>query len=362
MNIDLKRLFVAVLDKDVQSFLSTYYSPAEGVTRSTAYDNKISFLGSTGFIFTKGQLFGGNPSDMAKFKAILAGLGGTDEPATVIAAIDAAKSAVLGTATTSSSETQTVGAVSDRVKALETALKIADEDNANAIDKIDEVFTWFAGIKEDDPVGSAIITAVASLGAKTDKITDDENTKDTAWAHINKLESDLENIDIPEISVADSSTNYVEITGDDKHTISIKTSSLGDVGLEKTSTGWQAGSTNSATGLATAADVAAELVADEEVIAAALNEHESRLLDVEDAVQNLDNSVTTIATSTVDTEKSDYVTITDAADPLSNDHTYTLKVQEASHSAGTLTDGLVNSTVLNDVLGDLWESYSAPQA
>lgn len=81
---------------------------------------------------------------------------------------------------------------------------------------------------------------------------------------------------------AAANTGIAEVDADDDHKLTIKTSTLGSVGLEKNGEGkWVAGTANTATGLATAADVAAEIVSDEEVIAAAFNDHESRVAAME---------------------------------------------------------------------------------
>lgn len=87
--------------------------------------------------------------------------------------------------------------------------------------------------------------------------------------------------DLPTLSVKTGSDKYVVV---DNHEVEIKTTALNTVGLTKNEgTGkWEAGKADVAsTGLATAADVAAEIVSDEEVIATALNDHENRLKKVE---------------------------------------------------------------------------------
>ena len=86
---------------------------------------------------------------------------------------------------------------------------------------------------------------------------------------------------LPTLSVNADSTQFV---GVNDHVVNIKTTALNTVGLTKTEAGkWQAGTVDAkSTGLATAADVAGEIVSDEQVIATALNEHETRLKTVED--------------------------------------------------------------------------------
>lgn len=87
--------------------------------------------------------------------------------------------------------------------------------------------------------------------------------------------------DLPTLSVKTGSEQFAAVKN---HEVEIKTTALNTVGLTKNAdTGkWQAGTADAkSTGLATAADVAAEIVSDEEVIATALNDHENRLKTVE---------------------------------------------------------------------------------
>lgn len=120
--------------------------------------------------------------------------------------------------------------------------------------------------------------------------------------------------DLPTLSVKTGSEQFAAVNN---HEVEIKTTALNTVGLTKnTDTGkWQAGTADAqSTGLATAADVAAEIVSDEEVIAIALNDHENRLKTVEgkeitvssaksdvaisvDEVKDSSDVVTTVATN-----------------------------------------------------------------
>jgi len=93
---------------------------------------------------------------------------------------------------------------------------------------------------------------------------------------------------------------------------------LNTVGLTKnTNTGkWEAGTTDAkSTGLATAADVAAEIVSDEEVIATALNDHENRLKKVEDKAITVSSAKSDVAIS-VDEVKDASQIVTTAATNL----------------------------------------------
>lgn len=119
--------------------------------------------------------------------------------------------------------------------------------------------------------------------------------------------------DLPTLSVKTGSEKFAAVNN---HEVEIKTTALNTVGLTKSEAGkWVAGTADqTSTGLAGAADVAAEIVADEEVIAAALNDHENRLTKVEgkaitvtsaksdvavtvDEVKDASNVVTTAATN-----------------------------------------------------------------
>lgn len=120
--------------------------------------------------------------------------------------------------------------------------------------------------------------------------------------------------DLPTLSVKTGSEQFAAVNN---HEVEIKTTALNTVGLTKNAdTGkWEAGTADAqSTGLATAADVAAEIVSDEDVIATALNDHENRLKAVEckeitvssaksdvaisvDEVKDSSNVVTTAATN-----------------------------------------------------------------
>lgn len=97
------------------------------------------------------------------------------------------------------------------------------------------------------------------------------------------------------IEINNDSSAYLTVDASNDHLIGVKVTTLGEaVGLTKSENGtWVTpeGVTTVAPGLATAADVAAEIVADERVIAAALNEHEI-------AIKGLENKEITVLPST----------------------------------------------------------------
>lgn len=97
------------------------------------------------------------------------------------------------------------------------------------------------------------------------------------------------------IEINTDSSAYLTVDASNDHLIGVNITTLGDaVGLTKNQEGtWVTpeGVTTVAPGLATAADVAAEIVADEKVIAAALNEHEL-------AINALESKEITVSSST----------------------------------------------------------------
>ena len=105
--------------------------------------------------------------------------------------------------------------------------------------------------------------------------------------------------DLPTLSVKTGSEQFAAVNN---HEVEIKTTALNTVGLTKTEAGkWQAGTVDAqSTGLATAADVAAEIVSDEEVIATALNDHETRLKTVEGKEITVSSAKSNVAISGTD--------------------------------------------------------------
>lgn len=97
------------------------------------------------------------------------------------------------------------------------------------------------------------------------------------------------------IEINNDSSAYLTVDASNDHLIGVNVTTLGDaVGLTKNNEGkWVTpeGVATVAPGLATAADVAAEIVADEKVIAAALNEHEL-------AINALESKEITVSSST----------------------------------------------------------------
>ena len=116
---------------------------------------------------------------------------------------------------------------------------------------------------------------------------------------------------LPTLSVKTGSGQFAAVNN---HEVEIKTTALNTVGLTKTGAGkWQAGTVDAkSTGLATAADVAAEIVSDEEVIATALNDHETRLHTVETKAITVSSAKSNVAISVAEVKDSSNVVTTAA--------------------------------------------------
>lgn len=117
--------------------------------------------------------------------------------------------------------------------------------------------------------------------------------------------------DLPTLSVKTGSEQFAAVNN---HEVEIKTTALNTVGLIKTEAGkWQAGTADAqSTGLATAADVAAEIVSDEEVIATALNDHENRLKTVEGKEITVSSAKSDVGISVAEVKDSNNVVTTAA--------------------------------------------------
>ena len=118
--------------------------------------------------------------------------------------------------------------------------------------------------------------------------------------------------DLPTLSVKAGSEQFAAVNN---HEVEIKTTALNTVGLIKDADSgkWKAGAVDAtSTGLATAADVAAEIVSDEEVIATALNDHENRLKTVEGKEITVSSAKSDVAISVAEVKDSSNV-VTPAA-------------------------------------------------
>ena len=118
--------------------------------------------------------------------------------------------------------------------------------------------------------------------------------------------------DLPTLSVKTGSEQFAAVNN---HEVEIKTTALNTVGLIKDADSgkWKAGAVDAtSTGLATAADVAAEIVSDEEVIATALNDHENRLKTVEGKEITVSSAKSDVAISVAEVKDGSNVVTTAA--------------------------------------------------
>lgn len=172
-----------------------------------------------------------------------------------------------------------------------TAITASDETVAVEGDKVDAQIASLAksiksAAKSADEAIKGLDVADTAVEGKYVSAVSEEDGKIT-----------VTRADLPTLSVKAGSEQFV---GVDNHAVEIKTTALNTVGLTKnTDTGkWTAGTADAkSTGLATAADVAAEIVSDEEVIATALNDHENRLKKVEDKAITVSSAKSDVAIS-----------------------------------------------------------------
>ena len=118
--------------------------------------------------------------------------------------------------------------------------------------------------------------------------------------------------DLPTLSVKTGSEQFAAVNN---HEVEIKTTALNTVGLIKDADSgkWKPGTADvQSTGLATAADVAAEIVSDEEVIATALNDHENRLKTVEGKEITVSSAKSDVAISVAEVKDGSNVVTTAA--------------------------------------------------
>lgn len=189
--------------------------------------------------------------------------------------------------------------------------------NATAIDAGDETVAV-----EGDKVSTQIASLAKSIKAAA-KTADDAikalDVTDTAvdGKYVSAVsETDgkitVTRADLPTLSVKAGSEQFAAVNN---HEVEIKTTALNTVGLIKDADSgkWKAGAVDAtSTGLATAADVAAEIVSDEEVIATALNDHENRLKTVEGKEITVSSAKSDVAISVAEVKDSSNVVTTAA--------------------------------------------------
>lgn len=189
--------------------------------------------------------------------------------------------------------------------------------NATAITASDETVA-VEGVKVDAQIASLAMSIKAATNA-ADEAIKGLDVADTAveGKYVSAVSEEDGKItvtreDLPTLSVKTGSEQFVGVAN---HEVEIKTTALNTVGLTKNADSgkWEAGKADAAsTGLATAADVAAEIVSDEEVIATALNEHENRLKTVEGKKITVSSAKSDVAIAVAEVKDSSDVVTTAA--------------------------------------------------
>lgn len=186
-----------------------------------------------------------------------------------------------------------------------TAISAGDETVAVEGDKVStQIASLAKSIKAaaktaDDAIKALDVTDTAVTGQYVSAVSETDGKITVTRA------------DLPTLSVKAGSEQFAAVNN---HEVEIKTTALNTVGLIKTEAGkWQAGAVDAtSTGLATAADVAAEIVSDEEVIATALNDHENRLKTVEGKEITVSSAKSDVAISVAEVKDSSNVVTTAA--------------------------------------------------
>ncbi len=205
----------------------------------------------------------------------------------------------------------------DGALTIDQAELAAANINATAIDAGDETVAV-----EGDKVSTQIASLAKSIKAAA-KTADDAikalDVTDTAedGKYVSAVsETDgkitVTRADLPTLSVKAGSGQFAAVNN---HEVEIKTTALNTVGLIKDADSgkWKPGAVDAtSTGLATAADVAAEIVSDEEVIATALNDHENRLKTVEGKEITVSSAKSDVAISVAEVKDGSNVVTTAA--------------------------------------------------
>lgn len=336
-------------------------SRAAVVNASQTNKSKIYFLEGTGEIINSGLVFGCDADTLTKVQKALKSFLGDNAEGTVEDAVKKAIDAVIGTPGDPYTADTVLGA-----KALTNGLTIAVEDITTPGEG-DQPATVEKSIVLKNAAGEVQASIPAAEFIKDGLIdtvkwsteVGKESTLVITWntdAGKEVTEIDMSKF-IDTYTVAAGSENYLGIDG---YEVSAKTTSLGNVNLtfDETTKKWSAPeSVSTATGLASAADVATEIVNNERVIAAALNDHEKRIKTLE-AVDVVETSVAGDI----------YVNVTDANEPApgvertNNDRDYTISLTVSEYTgadgAKQLSEGLVDNTALKSVLEDLWETFA----
>ena len=187
-----------------------------------------------------------------------------------------------------------------------TAISAGDETVAVEGDKVStQIASLAKSIKAaaktaDDAIKALDVTDTAVVGKYVSAVSETDGKITVTRA------------DLPTLSVKEGSGQFAAVNN---HEVEIKTTALNTVGLIKDADSgkWKPGAVDAtSTGLATAADVAAEIVSDEEVIATALNDHENRLKTVEGKEITVSSAKSDVAISVAEVKDGSNVVTTAA--------------------------------------------------
>ena len=187
-----------------------------------------------------------------------------------------------------------------------TAITAGDETVAVDGDKVStQIASLAKSIKAaaktaDDAIKALDVTDTAVVGQYVSAVSETDGKITVTRA------------DLPTLSVKEGSGQFAAVNN---HEVEIKTTALNTVGLIKDADSgkWKPGAVDAtSTGLATAADVAAEIVSDEEVIATALNDHENRLKTVEGKEITVSSAKSDVAISVAEVKDGSNVVTTAA--------------------------------------------------
>ena len=219
-----------------------------------------------------------------------------------------------------------------------TAIVAGDETVAVEGDKVSKQIASLAkSIKAaaktaDDAIKALDVTDTAVVGQYVSAVSETDGKITVTRA------------DLPTLSVKEGSEQFAAVNN---HEVEIKTTALNTVGLTKNEAGkWQAGTADAkSTGLATAADVAAEIVSDEEVIATALNDHENRLKTVEGKEITVSSAKSDVAISVAEVKDSSNVVTTAATNFNVTDGKVTFTIHNGDKAVAETITAYTEDTV-----------------
>ena len=263
--------------------------------------------------------------------------------------LEAKKHAVSNVATDAGKYVSGVHVAENGVLTIDQTELAATNINATAISEGDATVAV-----EGDKVSTQIASLAKSIKAAA-KTADDAikalDVTDTAvdGKYVSAVsETDgkitVTRADLPTLSVKVGSEQFAAVNN---HEVEIKTTALNTVGLTKTEAGkWQAGTADTkSTGLATAADVAAEIVSDEQVIATALNDHENRLKTVEGKEITVSSAKSDVAVSVAEVKDSSNVVTTAATNFNVTDGKVTFTIHNGDKAVAETITAYTEDTV-----------------